>query len=111
MSDPGTAGAPGFLYEEAPDHPGWMTWGFRDGTRFNSLLCPILVRLEDGRELRLREFGTKQRAWAKLLPADQVVEDEMVATLGPEAWPPPPLEEFAECGFTRATRARWCYGW
>ncbi len=29
----------------------------------------VLVRLEDGRELRLREFGTKQRAWAKLLPA------------------------------------------
>src|SRR5918996_1605506 len=23
----------------------------------------ILVRLEDGRELRLREFGTQQRAW------------------------------------------------
>jgi formamidopyrimidine-DNA glycosylase len=56
----------------------------------------VLVRLEDGRELRLREFGTKQRAWAKLLPVDAVAEDEMVATLGPEAWPPPPLEEFAE---------------
>src|ERR1700761_7764491 len=55
----------------------------------------VLVRLEDGRELRLREFGTKQRAWAKLLPTDAVAEDEMVATLGPEAWPPPPLEEFA----------------
>ena len=55
----------------------------------------VLIRLEDGRELRLREFGTKQRAWAKLLPADAVAEDEMVATLGPEAWPPPPLEEFA----------------
>ena len=27
----------------------------------------VLIRLEDGRELRLREFGTKQRAWAKLL--------------------------------------------
>jgi formamidopyrimidine-DNA glycosylase len=55
----------------------------------------VLVRLDDGRELRLREFGTKQRAWAKLLPADEVAEDEMVASLGPEAWPPPPLEEFA----------------
>src|SRR3954453_9044190 len=55
----------------------------------------VLIRLGDGRELRLREFGTKQRAWAKLLPADAVGEDEMVATLGPEAWPPPPLEEFA----------------
>jgi formamidopyrimidine-DNA glycosylase len=55
----------------------------------------VLVRLEDGRELRLREFGTKQRAWAKLLPAEAVGEDEMVKTLGPEAWPPPPLEQFA----------------
>lgn len=55
----------------------------------------VLIRLEDGRELRLREFGTRQRAWAKLLPADAVAEDEMVATLGPEAWPAPPLEEFA----------------
>ena len=56
----------------------------------------VLVRLEDGRELRLREFGTKQRAWAKLLPTEAVAEDEMVASLGPEAWPAPPLEAFAE---------------
>ena len=56
----------------------------------------ILVRLGDGRELRLREFGSRQRAWGKLLASDQVAEDEMVATLGPEAWPAPPLEVFAE---------------
>jgi formamidopyrimidine-DNA glycosylase len=55
----------------------------------------VLIRLSDGRELRLRELGTKQRAWAKLLPAEAVAEDEMVATLGPEAWPAPPLEAFA----------------
>jgi formamidopyrimidine-DNA glycosylase len=55
----------------------------------------VLVRLADGRELRLREFGTKQRAWAKLMPAAEVQADEMVATLGPEAWPAPPLEELA----------------
>jgi formamidopyrimidine-DNA glycosylase len=55
----------------------------------------VLVRLQDGRELRLREFGTKQRAWAKLLPVAAVPEDEMVRTLGPEAWPPPPLAELA----------------
>ncbi len=55
----------------------------------------VLVRLEGGRELRLREFGTKQRAWAKLLPADAVDRDEAVARLGPEAWPPPPLQTFA----------------
>jgi formamidopyrimidine-DNA glycosylase len=54
----------------------------------------VLVRLEDGRELRLREFGTKQRAWAKLLPTAAVAEDEAVATLGPEAWPAPPLDAF-----------------
>ncbi len=53
----------------------------------------LLVRLLDGPELRLREFGTRQRAWAKLLPSDRVAVDEMVATLGPEAWPPPPLAE------------------
>jgi formamidopyrimidine-DNA glycosylase len=55
----------------------------------------VLIRLDDGRELRLREFGTRQRAWAKLLPSDAVAADEMVATLGPEAWPAPPLEAFA----------------
>src|SRR6478735_2143988 len=56
----------------------------------------VLVRLGDGRELRLREFGTKQRAWAKLLATEAVAEDEAVATLGPEAWPPPPLDAFAK---------------
>jgi formamidopyrimidine-DNA glycosylase len=55
----------------------------------------VLLRLADGRELRLREFGTKQRAWAKLIPTDTVNDDEAVARLGPEAWPPPPLEKFA----------------
>ena len=49
----------------------------------------VLIRLEHGRELRLREFGTKQRAWAKLLPTGAVAEDEAVARLGPEAWPLP----------------------
>jgi formamidopyrimidine-DNA glycosylase len=55
----------------------------------------VLIRLTDGRELRLREFGTKQRAWAKLLRPGEVERDEMVATLGPEAWPAPPPNEFA----------------
>jgi formamidopyrimidine-DNA glycosylase len=55
----------------------------------------LLIRLSDGRELRLREFGTKQRAWAKLLRDEEVESDEMVATLGPEAWPIPPLEAVA----------------
>jgi formamidopyrimidine-DNA glycosylase len=55
----------------------------------------VMLRLADGRELRLREFGTKQRAWVKLMPAPEIERDEMVATLGPEAWPAPPLEELA----------------
>ena len=50
----------------------------------------VLLRLDDGRELRLREFGTKQRAWAKLLRAEELDAEESVASLGPEAWPDPP---------------------
>jgi formamidopyrimidine-DNA glycosylase len=54
----------------------------------------LLLRIEGGRELRLREFGTKQAAWVKVLRADALEEDEALATLGPEAWPdPPPLRE------------------
>ncbi len=56
----------------------------------------ILVRLDGDRELRLREFGTQQRAWGKLLPAGEVDADPAVATLGPEACPAPPPEVFAE---------------
>jgi formamidopyrimidine-DNA glycosylase len=40
--------------------------------------------------LRLREFGSKQAAWVKLLRADGLDEDPALATLGPEAWPQPP---------------------
>lgn len=58
--------------------------GLRDRT------SRVLLRLEGGRELRLREFGTKQRAWAKLLWAGELDDEESVATLGPEAWPDPP---------------------
>jgi formamidopyrimidine-DNA glycosylase len=44
------------------------------------------------RELRLREFGTRQRAWVKLLTPEALEADEMLRGLGPEAWPdPPPL--------------------
>ncbi len=56
----------------------------------------LLVRLADGRELRLREFGTKQRAWVKLYPDAAAVEaDEYVATLGPDAFLAPPAKQFA----------------
>jgi formamidopyrimidine-DNA glycosylase len=57
----------------------------------------FLVRLTDGRELRLREFGTRQRAWVKLLRAEDVAEEEAIAELGPEAWPdPPPFDELLD---------------
>ncbi len=54
----------------------------------------LLVRLPEDRELRLREFGTKQAAWVKLLRAEDLESEEVIATLGPEAWPDPP-EDFA----------------
>ena len=57
----------------------------------------LLLRLDDGRELRLREFGTKQAAWVKLYRNDELESDEQLATLGPEAWPdPPPLSELLD---------------
>jgi formamidopyrimidine-DNA glycosylase len=57
----------------------------------------LLVRVRGGgdaadtveRELRLREFGSKQAAWVKLLRAEEVEQDDSLATLGPEAWPLP----------------------
>jgi formamidopyrimidine-DNA glycosylase len=47
----------------------------------------LLVRIADGRELRLREFGTKQAAWVKLLCAADMAADELADQLGPDAWP------------------------
>jgi len=55
----------------------------------------LLLRIASepaGRELRLREFGTKQAAWAKLLRTEDVAADDAIATLGPEAWPDPPAD-------------------
>ena len=50
------------------------------------------VRIDDGRELRLREFGTKQAAWVKLLELEKLAQEESLARLGPEAWPQPPAD-------------------
>jgi formamidopyrimidine-DNA glycosylase len=50
----------------------------------------LLLRLQGGGELRLREFGTQQRAWGKLLRRADVEVEETLAALGPEAWPEPP---------------------
>jgi formamidopyrimidine-DNA glycosylase len=52
----------------------------------------LLVRIDDGRELRLREFGTKQAAWVKLLELEALEEEESLTRLGPEAWPAPPAD-------------------
>jgi formamidopyrimidine-DNA glycosylase len=57
----------------------------------------VLLRLDDGRELRLREFGTKQRAWAKVVHSDRLPEEETISALGPDAWPaPPPFDELLD---------------
>jgi len=62
--------------------------GLRDRT------SRLLLRLPGDRELRVREFGTKQAAWVKVLRAEDVDGDEAFDGLGPEAWPdPPPLRE------------------
>jgi formamidopyrimidine-DNA glycosylase len=50
----------------------------------------LLVRLRDGRELRLREFGSKQAAWVKVLRASELEDDPALRSLGPEAWPEVP---------------------
>lgn len=68
-------------------------WDSRSSMRDRS--SRLLIRLEGERELRLREFGTQQRAWAKLLPQDAVSGDEAVATLGPDAYPAREMEDFA----------------
>jgi formamidopyrimidine-DNA glycosylase len=65
----------------------------------------LLLRLDDGRELRLREFGTKQAAWVKLLRAGALEADEAIATLGPEAWPEPPADLAERLGEPRPLHA------
>ena len=65
--------------------------GLRDRT------SRLLLRLPGDRELRVREFGTKQAAWVKVLRAEDVDGDEAFEGLGPEAWPdPPPLRELLD---------------
>jgi formamidopyrimidine-DNA glycosylase len=52
---------------------------------------------ERSSELRLREFGTRQAAWVKLLRARDLDQEDALATLGPEAWPdPPPLKNLLD---------------
>ncbi len=57
----------------------------------------LLLRLDGGRELRVREFGTRQAAWARLYTQAGLPDDEHLADLGPEAWPdPPPAQALRE---------------
>ena len=44
---------PAFADVESPDHPGWRTWSLTDPTRFNTLLGPMLMRV-DGDRVRVR---------------------------------------------------------
>jgi len=54
----------------------------------------VLLRIAGGeQELRLREFGTKQRAWVKLLRREDVDAEDTLAALGPEAWPDTPAPD------------------
>ncbi|HLW95530.1 MAG TPA: DNA-formamidopyrimidine glycosylase family protein [Solirubrobacteraceae bacterium] len=73
--------------------------GLRDRT------SRLLVRIADGRELRLREFGTKQAAWVKLLEIDALAGEESLTRLGPEAWPQPPADLGERLGEPRPLHA------
>jgi formamidopyrimidine-DNA glycosylase len=65
----------------------------------------LLVAIADGRELRLREFGTKQAAWVKLLALDALAEEDSLTRLGPEAWPQAPDDLGARLGEPRPLHA------
>ncbi|HVA19786.1 MAG TPA: DNA-formamidopyrimidine glycosylase family protein [Solirubrobacteraceae bacterium] len=67
-------------------------YGKRAGPRDRTSRLLVRVLAGDGEEaeLRLREFGSKQAAWVKLLRVEELERDEAIAKLGPEAWPDPP---------------------
>jgi formamidopyrimidine-DNA glycosylase len=57
----------------------------------------LMLRLPDDHELRVREFGSKQAMWLKVLRPEALEDDPALASLGPEAWPdPPPLGELLD---------------
>src|SRR3954469_12500039 len=64
----------------------------------------VLIRMgtpTHPRELRLREFGTKQAAWIKLLTLDGLEDEPALKTLGPAGWPAPPVDLGALLDFPR----------
>jgi formamidopyrimidine-DNA glycosylase len=63
--------------------------GLRDRTSRLLLRIAPEGETDSPLELRLREFGSKQAAWVKLLADEELDADEALATLGPEAWPDP----------------------
>jgi formamidopyrimidine-DNA glycosylase len=65
----------------------------------------LLVATADGRELRLREFGTKQAAWVKLVALEALEDEEALTRLGPEAWPQPPSDLAARLAEPRPLHA------
>jgi formamidopyrimidine-DNA glycosylase len=70
----------------------------RAGPRDRTSRLLVRVRTGEGeRELRLREFGSKQAAWVKLLRVQELEQDDALSKLGPEAWPDPPaLDELLD---------------
>jgi formamidopyrimidine-DNA glycosylase len=62
--------------------------GRRDRT--SRLLVGVRIEGDGEMELRLREFGSKQAAWVKLVRLEALAEDESLVALGPDAWPDPP---------------------
>ena len=67
----------------------------------------VLIRLPDDRELRLREFGTKQAAWVKLLTLDGLEAEPSLKTLGPGRVARP-AAIWASCSRRRARCTRCC---
>lgn len=50
----------------------------------------FVIRLTDQREIRLREFGTRQSSWVKVLTTQGLEAEPSLTGLGPESWPDPP---------------------
>jgi acyl-coenzyme A thioesterase PaaI-like protein len=57
-----TENTPGFLHEPDPDNPGWMSWGFRDPTRFNETLGKVIVRIDPDGRVRMRGFPERRHS-------------------------------------------------